>query len=787
MPTRLSRLCLGGFLTLLFLLQVSVVAGVSVPAVFPEAPPGLPTGMPGEDRPWAARASEHAPQIAAATYSASANDTLIITGIKLRGASLRAWSGGQTYQVQTLRQDDQKMVAVMPGIADRAVTLVWPEADGHAGEPIRVNAPALWWAWVEPDGHSGGTLRLFGRNLILHQDATPTLALAEPGGEARLLTCEAASPFSVTARLPADLGPGTYHAWVHNASGGAAGWSRPLTIKIKPTPTIPSRVIRVSNTARPGRATRIMINQAIRQAQSAGGGAVELARGTYLIDAPIIVSPGPPVHLRGAAEAVPDERYGKVYPAAILHTRGSPGLAVVNLSATGSRVSRLTVISDSETPNSVVRLSASGQKVDHCLLMRTREQQPATVVHAAYHGEAHQVIEDCAIYGVSSGIRVGRGCDYVRISRNRLRGGHTHGSGTASNAVVNQGGNHMIFEGCDIAAIDRAGGKVLSRTCLLYHSSIRGCYIANNHSREVGPHGSVPGIEGNTGEQYLLHRAGETVGRVPVSNATHAGIEFSHRLPDQVTTDGDWVVYIDGGRGAGQWRTVTGRTPTGGVAIDPPWRVAPDAESSATLLQAFRHNVIAGNTVDGPANPEPRMKVVGVYLYQSAFENIVAGNTLNRVAVGAAVSADVGLPSAWNLIEANTIGVTGGYTGGTAYRPMAINEHARGLRPAQRSGIDGWLTLGNTFRRNTARGSSAGAVGWLKGSGQNSDGYRVDPDRGLMMTVIEHNTFNAIAQGVTLTAPSNWTVIRGNTFDFDGTGQPVKHHPRAVVGPLIEP
>lgn len=761
----------------------------------PSVPPGLnkPSGYgagkaPADFPPF--EFDPEAPQISAINDSVGPGDTLVLTGENLRGATLNIWFDGERVTVEPLRSDDQRMIAVMPETVGGPTTWVWPESRGRVGVPIRINTPQVWWVWpCRADPAQDNKLRVFGKHIYSEHVQGLTIAIAKDGEEAQVSSANFDAGYELYAAVPKE--PGRYRLWVRDDSGG---WSEPVAFDVQSRPVVPDRTVKVDRYLRHGGSARDAITKAIREVQKRGGGVVELGPRTYTLVRPITIPPGPPVHLRGAAQGTWDPKQNKIVgegATVIRYNAGTPGIAVIDVRARGSQVSDLAVICESPVPRSAIRLTASDLAVRRCLVVRTREDTPISGIHSAYPGEANHQIESCTVFGVSSCIRVGLGSDYVRIAECELRGSFSEGSATASNAVINQGGNQMIMERCRVSGVDRTHGKVLSRTCLLYHSSIRNTYIARNLSTEVGPDPSVKGVDGNTGEQYLFHHRGKTGGRFGVERAGADSVTLLQDLPSHVTAGGDWVVFIDAGPGAGQWRTITGRREANQVLLDRPWRVVPGEGSVAVIQQAFRHNIVFGNVVNAPADPGRGMKLVGVYFFQNAFENIVASNHLNNVAVGVAIACDANMPSAWNLVTRNTIkrSPEGGnaYAGGSAQMPMFLNEHARGLSTSQRRGIEGWVGLGNVFRSNTCTNAPAAAsVGWLRGSQQDSAGYRVEPSRGIVMSVIEHNTFEEAGRGVLLSSPANWSVIRGNTFTGESAGQPVRSHHRAVLDPLIE-
>ena len=122
---------------------------------------------------------------------------------------------------------------------------------------------------------------------------------------------------------------------------------------------------------------------------------------------------------------------------------------------------------------------------------------------------------------------------------------------------------------------------------------------------------------------------------------------------------GEYFVTVFAGPGQGQTRRVVGRSGER-LAVDKPWRVAPQAGSVVAVGTMFYQNLIVGNHVpDG---------MTGVQLWISCVENVIAGNTIERqrkpglffYANGSTLASSMprtwnrGIsPLFWNLAEGN--------------------------------------------------------------------------------------------------------------------------------------
>ena len=134
---------------LLWVMSAELSAAVSLPP-----PTDVPCGPEGVVGPGGATlpslnaaATADAPAIAAISDVCLPDETLVITGDKLSGASLRVWMEGRLEDLPPMRTADNRMQAVVPKAWPLSTMLVWPVRGEHAGTPIRVNGTTVWWAW----------------------------------------------------------------------------------------------------------------------------------------------------------------------------------------------------------------------------------------------------------------------------------------------------------------------------------------------------------------------------------------------------------------------------------------------------------------------------------------------------------------------------------------------------------------------------------------------------------------------------------------------------------------
>ena len=207
-----------------------------------------------------------------------------------------------------------------------------------------------------------------------------------------------------------------------------------------------------------------------------------------------------------------------------------------------------------------------------------------------------------------------------------------------------------------------AGGPTARRLIWLStgHGSVSHNWIAGNGVEAIGAagqarFGGVAGTDQNVGEMILFEGNHRTMYFGPLADAAAQSVTLPATLPDtpdarlgnvkreQLAHDaqgretpfwppelddgtdepplGEYYVTVFAGPGQGQTRRVVSRTGER-LAIDPPWRVAPQAGSVVAIGTMFYQNLIVGNhTPDG---------MTGVQLWISCVENVVSGNTITR-------------------------------------------------------------------------------------------------------------------------------------------------------------
>ena len=391
-------------------------------------------------------------------------------------------------------------------------------------------------------------------------------------------------------------------------------------------------------------------------------------------------------------------------------------------------------------------------------------------------------------------------------------------------AWVNNNCRNVIVERCDLAGADKAHFKVMTRSLNHVNTSIRELYLAHNTGHDLAPTSMSPGYHENKGEQFLFHlmypqgglfdvvdasddsvtvdpsdpRYGPGDGRRPAVDFN--GLEFGAVPGDADVNPTHWVVFLCAGRGAGQYRVVRECKRRAGRAVlrlEEPWRVAPDATSRLTLNAAYRRIIIYGNEIDGGFS-DHRIKSHGVTFWANSFENVIAGNTYRNLAGGVVINTFYRCPTGWNLTRDNRIENMRGNGGDTVFPGKAAFyvDHVRALSPAAEDRV--WYSVGNIARSN--RCSGADVVAFL----HRPDYARIDPSNpnlpeatrelllmprgdntvvnyeypdtpngGIMMSVVENNLFDTADEGIVISSPVNWLLLRDNEVRLSDPAQPV--------------
>jgi hypothetical protein len=239
---------------------------------------------------------------------------------------------------------------------------------------------------------------------------------------------------------------------------------------------------------------------------------------------------------------------------------------------------------------------------------------------------------------------------------------------------------------------------------------------------------------------------------------------------DEVREDGNWILFVSAGKGAGQFREIKDFERKDGAvtfSLSEPWRVIPDASSRVNLMPAYRRVVIYDNFVDTGELIETH-KTHGVTFWFDSFDNVVEGNTFRNLTSGIIFNSRFRGPTGWNTTRDNVVENIYGYPGDTSEKAAGYVDHTRVVVqwPEPRDRV--WYQVGNVARNNTIRNAEVGAYLHTRYTGlvrQNKPEPVAHPDGGIVLSVIEGNVLEAVREGIVVSSPVNAAVVRSNKID----------------------
>mgnify|MGYP006412414811 FL=1 len=800
--------------------RIACVAAVPAPVDIPPTPDGVESPRSSGLPDIRGQVAPGAPMISAISEVTFPGETLVITGHGLAGARLRVWAEGMVFTIDPLRSAGNRLQGVVPEQVDgrpvpRSTMLVWPERDGKAGAPIRVNGATAWWAW--PCRFRLGRdedLRVFGKNLTL-EGVEPVVALIGPNGAAVPLDVQDSNPYHIRTQAPADLVPGEYRLRVHNGTGDVYGWSDAVAVSVvRPEPVLDT-VYKVADYLprgfRPARLDAAPhIQKAIDTASANGGGTVLLPKGVLNLHGPLTIPAGPPITVKGVGMGGWEKEKHRwldgdgtilVLPANAFRRGLYNAGRMIDVKADGSRIEDASLVVYAavpqphvDSPFKVVHLLGKDQTIERCRIYTCQPGEQC--IWCEHSGPANLRILDCELYPADGGaVHIvspgfvpktdrGESTDFVQIQGCTVYGMFRGGRGTGADAFIAHGGNQLIIENNVVTSLDRAHAWQISRTVLMYSNLQHNSYLANNRSIDVGVHPSAPGVDRNVSEQYLFHVRDKPRGGV-LTIASSSGdtlrVDATSLRPGDRARDtrgqtlpvgddllGGWLALITRGKGVGQWRKVRSASEDGTLRLARPWRVVPEAGGLVTVQPFFHHHVVYRNYVNtaesDPALFAPNHKSTGVYFFHTSVDNIVAENRLENVASGITFGQGFDTPTAWNLTRDNVMRYIRGNSGGTSDEPMFYCDH---LRETYRVDVTPrmWYSIANICRGNRGTGADViGSIGW-KVYRRERPYETPNPEQGQLMPVIENNHFTDARRGFIVTPPANWALFRGNTFE----------------------
>lgn len=719
----------------------------------PTAAPALPVGLDAYQPPLLGDAG--GPQIGEWTRSGGPGNAITLAGPDF-DSSTRFLVFSQTlsgnarmFDCRPFVVDDKGASFVLPsGVLGNSLHLVWPVTGERVGLPVAINRADAW--WIGPyEAAVGSRVAVYGRNLSRNGDKAESYVYLKGGnGQGQWVAPEKVNPYAVEFVVP-ELVAGKYEVWVHNGHGGAMGWSGPVTLSIlvvDPFAAHASQSYSVKDFGAKGDGVTddtVALRAAIKAAADNRPSTVYFPAGVYVSNDYLI--PSGNTTWRGAGQTtsviVPGSEFLNRSPYPLILFGGQDLIMFRDLGIEErGRMGGRTLIQIRDVRH--VRLNSVTLNVGASTL--------------DLHGNTLVRISDSRIVGAGTFFGNSR---QVLIERSELLLAHV-----ANSALTFWGGSEVAIVGNTARDLDPAaqtaagvgtGRFVVSQG---HWGSVRDFYVADNRTIALAPPQNL-GIDTNQGEQVLFEHPNPVYSAVPLS-ATRDTLVFS----GSVVADPVFDLVIVKGRGVGQSRriaSVSGNT----IRVQPAFRVAPDSSSTIAVISSQSDSVVYRNTLDGKDGYLNAYSAsVGVSLYGSACNTIVADNVLTRMRGGIATefvwldsySAENAGGVFFNLVARNQLdGSLTGFFGATVLQ----HRSARGTIGH----------FGNTYRSNTLRNLGAHAVEIGLAPSYANLGHQGGD---FSHIVLEGNQFRGVSPEVAINGSSGLLSLSllGNTFVREASG-----------------
>ena len=724
-----------------------------------QLPPGnWPQPTPAPDTPGQAyvlpggpaKPADDAPLVFAHSDDVLPDQSFVLTGQGLAKAELYAWGpsatqrGGQAWPLRIASQSENLLMATVPESTPAGLYLIWAGRGGKWSEPIRLNAPELW--WCTPDrAKPGDEIHIGGQNLARKPDAmTASVYLQGPDQKGQWLPGQPMDKHWLVSRLPARSSPGEYQVWVHAGTGGRYGWGGPLRLVVEP-PAPATQVTHEWNGRDPAE-----LQPLLDKVSQSGGGTVRLPAGTFVVPRTLEIPAG--IELIGqstsiqlspdAAQVLPDQRRCVVW------VRGNH-TSIRNVTILGNARANWGVVVQSPdglawlrdvTLDRVYIADIDGRTGESGALY-LRHVEGVKVCGSELQGRAPLFL---------SGVRHGQIGDNTLVAASRYGGG-AEGAILARTEPLSQ-----CIVRYNTVFNPFGGGPQVRR--LIWVSTGRGSVNDNLflRNRAENPRfGGVAGTDQNVGEMILLESHmryafyGSPAGADAQSVTLPDNAPFLPPLKDEGTPEppiSEYYVAVLQGRGFGQVCRVAGRDQRR-LLLQQPWRVPPDPKSKILVTTMFARNLILENeSFDG---------MTGIQLWIGGWENVIARNRIARqrrqgiFLFGSTSGLAPQMPPAWNRgigpLLFNTV------------EENQVEDSSEGIMLSAQGGeepVEWPRAVGNLIRRNTATGSRFCGI-QLSGVGPR-------PAASVQGNVVEFNVLRDQPVGISAGPATQGTIIRRN-------------------------
>ncbi len=649
---------------------------------------------------------------------------------------VRQWQRAEALQVSR-----QSMKFVIPEAWQMGAFAFRVSSRRETSQPVVVNGPDPW--WMQGDGGNGVAspgdwLRIFGKGLSLGRQSQVLLAAER---EHLILKPKDATCYALTIEVPDSVAEGEYTVYVHNGFGADRLWREAGTVRVTRSASWKADAFDVAEFRAGGASDTEAIKAALSAAEQNGGGIVRISRGAYTVEETLEMPRF--VVLRGEARELvsltwPDRQdplpalirgtnsfavedltiYANNHLHGIEAERGHrEGAGNVRVRRVRMRLSRLLGVSDRRFDD----WRAEAQR---------RGELPGRTAAIQVGGDNIEVT-DCDVYcsalfewGTTLGLILDRARGAL-IARNRFYGPYR-------TTCITRGGDGLIFEDNAIQG---------------------GCFLGTHHTPgdSFGGGGSLinPFFQNLYFHANRVHDnvwwdremlafdshgpAGVYVGGVTSAEGTHLTLDTQggyYSDESWKTGDAGWgsrwkgaAVYVLDGKGAGQYRRVTGGAGAV-VQVNRPWDIVPDASSRISIAKFHGRALLIGNEFTDGGN---------VFWWGGGTDCIMAENRASRFGCFLTTTGFIykGLMPNWycqfldnEIVEGNASwGGTSKF--GTVTYPLPLDPPV----------YDGPLSRCGIHRRNTCHSNS-----FVDISGATTD------------AIVEHCTIHDSATGITVTS-----------------------------------
>lgn len=732
------------------------------PAPAPEAPGQAYLVPAGPAKP-----AHDAPSIFAHSDDVLPDQSFVLTGQGLDQAELVLWgpsateAGGQAWPLRVGWRTENMLLATVPEDAPAGLYLLWAGRGGTWSEPVRLNAPELWWCTpnrVAP----GDSVWICGRNLLRAPDRVAgSVYLLRPDKSGLWLDAIwDRGKHAIDVQLPDQLADGEYQLWVHAGMGGRWGWGHPLRLTVDHALAPEERDQPEGSGASWDGRDPAGLQSLIDKLGRGGGGTVRLPAGTFVLPRTLEVPAG--VRLVGDSEDLTTTLQLSHAPGPLPAQHGhlpAPMHCVIWLKGSHAALSDLRILGNPRVHWGVVvqspeRLSwLSHVELVNVEIADVDSRGGETGALYLRHVDGFSV-DECKLHGRAplflSGARRGR------VRRNSLVPSSRYGGG-AEGAILarTEPLSQCVF--VDNTVVAPVGGGPQVRR-LIWVSTGRGSvndnlFLGNGASNPR--FGGVAGTDQNVGEMILLESHmryayfGNPEGADRQSVTLPADAPFLPPLEDEGTPEppmSEYYLAVLQGRGLGQVARVATRQGRK-LLLEQPWRVPPDRASTILVTTMFARNLILENeSLDG---------MTGIQLWIGGWQNVIARNRVEcqrRQGIflfASTTGLAPHMPPTWNRgigpLLFNTV------------EENHVEESSEGIMLAAHGGqepVEWPRALGNVIRRNTAVKSRFCGI-QLSGVGPRP----VAPVQG---NIVEFNVLRDQPVGISASPATQGTLVRRN-------------------------